>query len=148
MEQDNLKHYDKYIRLLETFAKALGVKIKYSARLDNDGQYSPVRKCITLAEDMSETSTLATLLHEVGHCLDDMSIRDHTLTDKAYIAFYEERFTPQQRRLVLRREKTAWSVGLGLANLLRIRIGKWYFKEEESALTQYRAIKSKLKRSK
>lgn len=135
-----LKHYKKYVKKIELFAFAIGVKI-IRCESDDDGIWLPWTRVVKISENMSEAEEIATLLHELGHAIDDIitpSGRYAQSTYRAYRALYKNKQTKRQLKIVLAAEKKAWKYGRDIANRLRIRLGRWYNTIEEDSLESYK----------
>ena len=134
------KNYIKYRKVLTSYAKAIKIRIVYAPDA-GDGSYIPARRKIRIDPDLTESSQIATILHELGHVLDDAVVPPGNVRNKiqaAYGRIYTKNFTKQQRQVVLRCEKRAWNYGRAIASILNIKLGQWYDKEEKEALDAYR----------
>lgn len=133
-----LKRYDDYLDKLKLYAEACEITIEYKS-VDGDGVYVPSRRKIVLDPDLPESTEIATLLHEIGHSMDDTLINKRTekVMDRAYKAFYDQSASKKQVEKVVECEKRAWIYGRSIAKKLRIPLGKWYDYEEKSALEGY-----------
>lgn len=137
MNDVGLKHYRIYIKRLHRFAAAIGVTIQYG---DYEDIWVPSRRKIKIDDAVSNGTVLASLLHELGHALDDMVCSQTTeKTDNAYKAFYADKATKKQKSLVLQFEKRGWAYGREIASRLNIRLGKWFDDEEKTAIKSYRS---------
>lgn len=135
----SLPNYDKYMQRLETFAKILGIKIEYGQE-DGEGSFSPSHRKIKLDTDLQPSEEVATLLHELGHAIDDMLV-DKTIErsiNAAYSIIYDTKGTVKQRDIVMNCEKRAWHYGRKIAKQLKIKLGKWYRNQELDCLRRYR----------
>lgn len=132
-----LKNYLIYKKKLLDFASAVGVAISYS-NVPGDGMY--IGRVIQLDSSMSQSSEIATLLHELGHLLDDLSLSvdEYNRINAAYAQIYKEKFSKRHKATVLEREKIAWKYGENLATQLRIKLGNWFYDEEKAAIKTYR----------
>lgn len=133
-----LKNHDLYMEKLLAYAYACEITIEYK-EMDGDGSYVPSRRKVKLDKDLPESTEVATLLHELGHSLDD-NLTDKKIElvmDKAYKAFYKRSANKRQVEHVVECEKRAWVYGRGIAKKLRIPLGKWYDEEERTALEGY-----------
>lgn len=141
MSGRSLKNYDKYLQKLELYAKAIKFKILY-VKYDGDGAYIPSKRLIKIDEDLSESDIIGTLLHELGHVADSHSFLSNGASnnlEKAYTATYKKKNpTNKQIKLVLECEKRAWKEAETIAKLLKIKLGKWYYKGKQEALNSYR----------
>lgn len=132
--------YKRYKRALITFAKGLRISIVYG-NTDSDGVYMPSRRKVVIADDMEEADEIATILHELGHALDDMMgfYLDMESINNAYKKVYSnKKATYRERRIVIMCETAAWRNGRALAKQLKIRTGKWYDDTEAFCLKDYR----------
>jgi hypothetical protein len=135
----SLKNYELYIDKLKAYAKACEISIVYRTE-PCDGAYIPTRREVVLDPDLEESTEVAVLLHELGHSLDDSLFTktyDRKL-DRALTAADNGTATPEQVEMVIECEKRAWVYGRSIAKRLRIRLGKWYDKEESNNLLSYR----------
>ncbi len=144
----NLKHYEIYMQILENYAKGLRIKITYSPRNDL-GVYSSTTRRIGLDSELSQSWEVATLLHELGHCIDDASQPEDALPNvwDAYRAVYSGDFKAKHKKLVVECEKRAWQCGRGLAKKLGIKLGKWYTDVEQECLQDYLEVKREIQRN-
>lgn len=132
-----LKHYEVYIDKLENFANSIGVKI-IRGHEPGEGSWSPSKNRIKLDEALSEVDEVSTLLHELGHCIDDKLFNDYSEDlHRAYTALYKRKFTKKQLLDVLATEKRAWKLGRKIASMLKIRLGKWYDTIAKLAIKNY-----------
>lgn len=133
-----LKNYLVYKNKLLDFARACNISITYTPG-DNEGSMESSKK-ITASSNMSQSAEIATILHEIGHVLDDMSLTlaDRTKVDKAYGKIYTDNYSHKHKQTVLEREKAAWMYGRRLAAQVGIKLGKWFITEEKEALASYR----------
>lgn len=137
----SLKHVDSYRRRLLNFAKAIGIQVIYTAGTD-DGAYIPSKNKIKIGDNFSDSTEIATLLHELGHVISDIGIdqKEHKVQDGAYRVIYTEKYTQRHLEVVLACEKKAWCIGRNIASALKIKLGSWYLKEEKAALKSYRRL--------
>lgn len=142
MVKENLKNYKKHLNKLVTLANSFGVTVEFKPELD-DGIYIPSKRKIRIDDDMTQTETIATLLHEIGHLLDDVANVDVNVTSmsKAYKAVYYGRPTKLQKVVVVNCEIRAWLIGSALAKNLKINLGSWYDVHMASALNSYLDVK-------
>jgi Zn-dependent peptidase ImmA (M78 family) len=134
-----LKNYDKYLEKIEHYAQACEITIKYGQE-DGDGSYSPARRTVKIDENLSDSAELATLLHELGHVLDDSTRQrfEEPKLSSAYNAVYNKKPTKKQIELVLECEEAAWVYARAIAKKLRIPLGKWFDDEMKDGLDSYR----------
>ena len=134
-----LKNYEKYLSKIEFYAKAIGIKIEY-AEEPSEGAYIPARHKVRIDTDLSESSEIATLLHELGHEMDDTLTVPVYKLERAYEATYKDKPTKAQLKLVLECERKAWYYGKVIAAKLKIKLGKWYDECEKNAIAGYKGI--------
>lgn len=139
MATENLKHYKKYLKSLVKFANAIGLKVEFKPEA-GDGVYLASYRKIRIDDDMTQAETISTLLHEIGHALDDFVSGDlgDIKVHKAYHAMYYGKPTKKQRAHVVRCEKKAWDNGVSVALHLKIRLGAWYFNHMHASINSYR----------
>lgn len=139
MSEINLKHYTKYLDLLLIYAKVHGITVDFSPK-NEECMWIPSTRKIKLDPEMSESEEIATLLHELGHVLDDAfdMLGNVNEVQKAYECIYTNKFTKKQKRLVLKAERLAWSNGKKIAKLLKIRLGKWYTEVQAESINSYK----------
>jgi hypothetical protein len=138
-----LKNYQLYLQRIELYAQVLDVGIEYRVH-PQDGAFVPTRRKVVIDPDLSETDTLATLLHELGHFLDDTILRDNPSMGKlseAYYAVYGDKYTNSQLEIVVKCEERAWDYGEVIAKQLKIKLGKWYTDNKKDAIRSYRTTK-------
>lgn len=141
MPENDLKHYQLYLDKLKSFAKAIGVRIVYKDCEGNDGFYIPTRNLVYIENDLSESSTVAVILHELGHCMDLTFIDQEksNKTEEAFERFYSTKKRKRNdKRIVIACETRAWKYGRGIASRLKIKLGVWYDDAEECCLTSYK----------
>lgn len=139
MSERDLKHYDKYLDILQIYAKVIGIKIQFT-NYEQDGCWIPSARKVKIDPNMSQMDEISTILHELGHAIDDafeMSGGQGPL-DEAYIAMYAEKATKPQKKLVIKAERKAWENGRVIAKLLGIRLGKWYTDIAKQAIDDYK----------
>ena len=139
MMETDLKYYTKYLKLLHLYAKAIRIKVVYTSKEDSDGTYLPTLREIRLDPDLSESTMIAALLHELGHVLDCTLLRGKTFRqmEKAYTRIYTRKYTKRQKQIVLKAERRAWGYGKVIAKILGIRLGKWYDDYRQYCLKDY-----------
>lgn len=135
----DLKYYKFYRRSLLKYVKAIGWKIM-RGHYETDGMMVPSGKYIQLDKELSQSDEIAAILHELGHTMDDtiMNLGNHQRVEIAYNAIYTKRYTKAQLDLVMATERKAWKYGRVIANMLQIRLGKWYTKYQNQCLRSYR----------
>jgi hypothetical protein len=134
----SLKNHDAYLDKLKAYAQACEITVEWKNE-DGDGAYIPSLRKIKIDPDLPDSTEIATLLHELGHSLDDTLYSKSVMRvlDRAYKAVYHKKPTQQQLQSVLDCEKRAWTFGRSIAKKLRIPLGKWYAAEEAEALKIY-----------
>ncbi len=137
MSETPLKNYLIYLKKIETYAKASGIRIYW--RDSAEDLFNHRGSFVVIDSTLSETDEIATLLHEIGHGLDPSFIlqTSQTLFD-AYDASYSRKSNNVQDDMVYEAEVRAWNNGRVLAKLLKIPLGKWYSKVEEESLKTYK----------
>lgn len=136
-----LKNYDKYLQQIELYARALKVEIIYKTD-PSDGAYDQRGSKLTIDPDLSESCEIATLLHELGHATDYslIDIKSSCKIFDAYSKVYDDGGTKKDLKLVIESEVRAWDNGILIAKRLKIKLGKWYYMERESALNSYKEV--------
>lgn len=144
MIRTKLKHFNKHKQKIRFYCKAVGLKLIYRAE-PSDGIYQPSRRRIIIDSDLEETEEVATLLHELGHALDDAlsSKKDLCKRDDAYKVIYTSKYSKAQLRRVLKCEVSAWQTGKYIAELLKIPLGTWYTHIQNDAIKGYRGMSNK-----
>lgn len=142
-----LKNYKPYLKKIKAYAKASGIKLKPVKNLDGFGEYSPNNRTIKFDPSMSKENILSTLLHELGHFMDDyrnpnkFAGRHHTCgrtrIEKDFIFL-----SVNQKQAVWESEIEAWKNARAIALKLKIPLGKWFTKDETSSLNTYRSIRT------
>ncbi len=132
-----LKNYLIYKKKLLDFASTFEVSVIYK---NFPGEGKAENKKITLDTGLSQSAEIATLLHELGHVLDDLSFTtdEYNKISKAYTRIYDDNCSREHKETVLEREKAAWKYGRNLATQLGIRLGKWFLVEEKVSIASYR----------
>lgn len=134
-----LKNFDSYLQKLEHYIKASKLKLSYSETIACGGLFLPSKREIVVETDLTDSDTIATILHELGHSEDDSF---HTqgverLIDNAYAALEKETPTSAQKQIVMDCERRAWKFGRAIAKRLQIDLGKWYSESKRHALKSY-----------
>ncbi len=139
-----LKNFDIYKDKLLQYVEACSLTIAYREE-DGDARYVPSRRKIYLDRDLSESTEIACLLHEIGHSMDDtLSAKSlEKKIDRAYYAAYNKKPTTLQKELVVGCEERAWVYGRSIAKRLKIPLGKWFDREESDALKSYRDLETR-----
>jgi hypothetical protein len=141
MKGRKLKYFKEYCQRLDLYAKANGITICYTSDQDSEGEWIPRSRKINLDPDQDESSFICTVLHELGHALDDMALEAHKFKrlTQIYSGFYEGQATPKQIKEVVECEIRAWNLGRSVAKALKIRLGAWYDKEQQYYIKDYRS---------
>lgn len=139
MPNGQLKNYKKYLEKLEIYSKAVNLKLKYGT-VDGGGVYLASRSVIKIDDDLEEDETIATILHELGHALDDQLVTNPTahFLYYAYKAVYANEHTKKQLKKVVECEIRAWNYGRVIARLLKIPLGTWYDLQQKECVAHYR----------
>lgn len=135
-----LKHYETYIKLIRSYAKGIHLKIEF---VDGDnGVFSAQLRRIRCGTEQDETAIVATLLHELGHALDDALVNRKTFRamSKAYIALEHKKANAKQRRAIVKTEQRAWAYGKIIAKILCIPLGKWYDTYSRRYIREYKGL--------
>lgn len=140
MPQRKLKNCQEYLRRLMLFAEATGVKVEYGD-IDSEGVWMPASNKIKLDNDLSSSDLIASLLHELGHSVDDMIDTESAYQNRLYKAYnkiYVSKASKKQKYLVIECEQRAWNNAREIAKRLKIRLGKWFDDAEKYCLDCYR----------
>ncbi len=139
----DLKHYSKHLKKLKTYANALGIKIIYKKNPISEGVYVHTRNLIYIEKELSESTEIAVLLHELGHAIDTdfMTPKRCYKIEKAYDAAEKGKLTTYNRRIILKCERDAWNRARLIARRLKIKLGKWFDEAEEVCLDSYKKYK-------
>jgi hypothetical protein len=139
MSDRDLKKYDEYLEILKIYAKCIGIKLKIGD-FDDEGMWLPYTNTIKVDKYMSNADEIATILHELGHAIDDAFDMSYKLGDihAAYEAVYNTKATKKQKSLVIKCERLAWKNGRAIAKQLKIRLGKWYTEVEKESINSYK----------
>jgi hypothetical protein len=137
----SLKKYDDYLFRLKTLAKALKITIHWRTE-PSDGVYQASKRRIIIDPDLTDTETLATLLHELGHVIDDSSLdtRTSTIVGESYSVIYTDIYTAEDVDIVSKTEIRAWNYGAAIAKTLMIPMGKWYDGIAKEAIKAYKKL--------
>ncbi len=133
--------YEDYLFKIKILAKALQVNVEWRTN-PSDGSWLPSRRAIVIDPDLSETETLSTLLHELGHVIDDSVMREKNaaVVAKSYAVVYTKHYSTNDVSVVVAAEIRAWNYGAAIAKNLGIRTGKWYDKFAREELSYYKKL--------
>ena len=70
------------IRILGRWIKIIYKPEITEGKYELHGYYSAAKKTIYIAEDQTEEEMMVTLIHEIGHCLVDLTYHSETFTRK------------------------------------------------------------------
>lgn len=136
----SLKNYSKYMVSLHRYARAAKIRIRFEDGDFGGGEYDVHTRIIRIDPEEPPAIRVAVLLHELGHAFDEV-IMDRAYNKslaRAYNKFYKESHTEYQKSLVLQCELRAWKYGRGLAKLLKIPLGRWYYECKNNSIRSYR----------
>ena len=141
-----LKNYRLYLKKLKSYSKLCGIKVEFRKEVDGIGAYVPSRRSIVIETSLSQSHTISTLLHELGHFVDDFRNPNNHFNNRFHndgrTAIENERaLTARQKKKVLQLEREAWKNGRALARQLNIPLGRWFFQDEKSSFNTYRSIR-------
>lgn len=137
-----LKHYEAYLSRLLAFTQAMNLKLIFEEDVPGEGIWSPHSGKIRIDDDMTQSDTIATILHELGHSVTDLPTREPKISDElyeSYPAVYKGKAKQWQIDVVVEEEKKAWARGRDIAARLKIRLGKWYDVAEEESIKGYQS---------
>lgn len=136
-----LKNFKLYLSRLETYAQANGITVKFVEHKNAEDTWTPRSRSITIDLNQDESSLISALLHELGHALDDMALESHKRKRLAeiYYGFYEDKYTPKQAKEIVECEIRAWNLGRSVARALKIPLGKWYDREQDYYVKDYKS---------
>jgi hypothetical protein len=143
-----LKNYKPYLRQIKRYAKLCNVEIVFKKEVDGVGEYVPNRRRVALEKGLDQSAIISTLLHELGHFIDDFRNPENNLNNKFHndgrTAIEREReMTSQQKKKILKIEREAWKNGRALARQLNIPLGSWFYRDEKSSLNSYYAMRTR-----
>lgn len=136
----DLPNFTKYLTLLKLYCKSTKVKlIKHSG----ETFYLAGTRIIKYNCDLSEAETISSILHELGHIMDEFSLKPtkRYRLIAAYNKVYTSKVTKAQKEIVILAEKKAWANGRVIAKLLGIPLGRWYPTYMKKCLRSYQRIK-------
>lgn len=141
----SIKNYTTYYNKLIAYSNLMHITIYFNTIKENDGSF--FKRVIYLDSTLTEKETLAVLLHELGHFIDEM-INPKRYSSKRACAAYENMFvgnklTLLQKKRIIEIEQAACNYGQVLAKKLKIKTGRWYKKEMNSKMGIYFSLKTK-----
>lgn len=133
-----LPNYDAYQAKILAYAEACEIKVQYRDQ-PGDGAYIPTLRKIAIDKDLPESTEIATLLHELGHAMDETLLdkRVAKRLNRLYMRVYTVKLSKARLGEIIDCERRAWALGRSVAKSLRIPLGKWFEREEQDALAQY-----------
>lgn len=139
-----LKNYKIYREKILAYAKVVNITVEFKEE-NSDGVYIPSKSKVRIDDALEEAEEISTLLHELGHALDDKldSTNFSKSIERAYYQVYKGKPSKIQLDKVIECEKKAWDLGRVIAKKLRINLGKWYNYQESQALKDYRETETK-----
>lgn len=134
-----LKNSKKYLRRLKRFSKHLEIKIVDSKDC-GDGAYFGDLHTIEINFKNSSSTIVGAWLHELGHALDEAvsSQKQIKSISASYNRVYIDKASKADRVIVIESEIRAWLYGSVIARALDIPLGKWYDKQKQSSLKNYK----------
>lgn len=142
-----LKNYGLYRKKIGAYCKATNLKIKWVKELEHYGEYDPNKRTILISRKQTQSEVITTLLHEIGHFVDDTRNPDRFAMKYHYYGYdrLEKEFTTltvNQKEAVWKCELSAWKNARALARQLGIPLGQWFYKDETRCLNTYRPIRT------
>lgn len=139
MTDIKLKYYKQYMKRLERYIQANGLKLVYSQEEESDAIIFS-KNTIRIAWKQSEAEEVASILHELGHFLDFLVMTAEQIrkVDKSYAIHHKAKKSTYHRNIVCQYEKRAWDNGRAIAGILKIRLGRWYDEVEAECLKSYK----------
>lgn len=146
----NLKNYNIYMRKIRRFASMCNVDIEFKSNVDGFGEYSPHQRKVVVDRSLSRCERITTILHELGHFMDDSKNPDRWNNNHHYYGYDKiensiKEMSMNQKVVVWECELEAWRNARSLAKMIQIPLGKWFDRDEISSLNSYRGIKIKTK---
>lgn len=137
--ETKLSRYSEYLDSLKLYSKALKIKVEYKHGDFEGGEYHHHTRVLKLEPDLADSQEIACFLHELGHALDETlsGVKYTKALSKAYLAFYRGQASPLQTAGVVKCEKDAWKYAEVIAKLLKIRLGRWFYKNRDYFLKGY-----------
>lgn len=127
-----------YVKVLRKYTKFLKIKIENSS-IDGHGAWVSEERLIRIDFKQPKDIIVSAWLHELGHALDEYTTKPSTLKKmaSAYTAVYKQRHTIQQSKIVIESEIRAWCYGEKIAEVLGLKLGRWFFKQKEVCVKNY-----------
>ena len=139
-QDPQLKHYDDYKARLINFALAHEIEVRFVP--GGEDAWLPAKRIIRIDEEQSDVDKIASLLHELGHAIDELTNINEKkiaeLEDAYKVVYTAKRISSKRKRTVLSHERKAWKIGRAIAKVLKIRLGKWYTDIEHRCLEAYK----------
>lgn len=126
------------------------IKVCFSNLASNedsvDGIYMPNQRKIVIDKNLSQSEIISTLLHELGHFIDDLRNPYNNLANRYHLQGRANddigrELTFRQKKALLKTEREAWINARGLASQLRIPLGNWFVNDERTSLKTYYSIR-------
>ena len=142
-----LPNFPIYIKKIRRWAKAGQIAIRKRKNLPCEGVYYPHNRTIAYCSTLTESEVITCLLHELGHLMDDYAW-DGKYSHKYLVDGLENLEksklpTKLQKEKILETERGAWRYAESLAKMLKIPLGKWYFKDKRKAFDSYLRIRTR-----
>ncbi|MBX2986711.1 MAG: hypothetical protein KF802_02340 [Bdellovibrionaceae bacterium] len=141
-----LKKFKIYLRAIKAYCKAVNIKLIPVRGFEGCGEYDPNRRVIKYDNTLSNSDIISTLLHELGHYLDDLRNPNkyagahhyygRTRLERNYVYL-----TVNQKQVLFSTETEAWDNAEAIAKQLKIPLGNWFKKDKISSLNTYRSIR-------
>lgn len=136
------KQFEKYRDKLLRYCWKKNITVIHHPEFTNDAIYERYGKQIIIGLFDEKTNAIATMLHELGHFLDFRATNvylSNNLIDNSYTALSsKQKLTTKQKNIIFGCETRAWIFAEGIANILNIKIGPWFYDHKENALTNYK----------
>lgn len=134
-----LKNYKKYFIRLYNYSLANGIDLVRDEEPDG-GSYSPARSKITVSDELTNSTEIAIILHELGHAIDQLVLKEKDMVrlDNAYRTYYSTNNSYRRANKVLQSEMRAWRYGEAIAKRLKIHTGSWFKKAKKDCLSVYK----------
>ena len=142
-----LPNFPIYMKKIRRWAKAGQINIRKKKYLACEGIYYPHKRTIAYCSTLSESEVITCLLHELGHLMDDYAwdgkYSHKFLVDGLDNLEKSKLPTKRQKEKIIGIERGAWRYAEGLAKILKIPLGKWYYKDKKKAFDTYLKIKTR-----